>query len=265
MIYKDVCNLAESSDRNCYYLSTDDGYVISAVKKGLKLFLSRGGEFEIEIYDDTDTMQFILQKIMTVSMFSDRKLVIIERYSKKLKDADVKALKAYLSEPLEERFLLIITDTASKTFQPFKNQLLTFDFKINPFLLKEEALGYFSERNISINSTALNELVSLSAADAGYCMNEVEKLCCYAADKKTVDLQDVKNVVRKNFDGSIYKIVNALTVNDYKGAVDELNYFLSAGEKPSVIINSITSVYRRAFFVSLNKGESQDKLRDLCL
>lgn len=261
MIYNSIYQTVKTSNKNCFIIQTDENYLISSVKKGIKQFLSDYGDYTTETYDDSESMLDILQQALTGSLFSTRKFIIIEGYSKVLKQAEIKMLKRYIDDPIPDYYLLIVD--YGKTFQSIQKDLFSLNIIIKETQIIQEATDYFNKRDISVSANTVYDLVRLSSNNIDYCMNEAKKLADYVMDSKVISEKELSLVVKKNLDGDMYLIVNALSSGNYELAIKELDYFLQAGEKPSTILNSISSVYKRMFYVSLLKNENVNDLASL--
>lgn len=252
--------------KNNYIIVSSDKITIdSRVKKiinDLKL-----NDIEIIKYDYPDiTIKSMLESINTYNFLSSGKLIIYNNCSFLSKDVDkdLKELKKYLDNS-SDNYLIMVNDTLSdkkeikelisKNVEVFNNNIssdLLIKNNLDFCSMDNKTIKYFGEYCLFNNEKILNEL---------------EKLKCYKYSEKdkNISIDDINNIVLRDYDEDIFDLVNAIAYRKKDKAL-ELYYRISQKEKDSVnIIASISGNIRNLYSVKVlkNKRYSQNEISEI--
>lgn len=183
----------------------------------------------------------IREKIEAVSMFDEKKLVILENIFKNKKtpqDFFDYAKKSKLKE--NQDVILVIVQEGKLAVSSFKNKLsMLEEFS----LLKGAELtnwvkGRFSKDNIQIEPGALGKLVAYVGSDLWQMSNEIGKLVSYKKGNQITE-DDIDLLVKSNLDTNIFKTLDALAFRDKKTALKLLHEHLEQGENEIYLLTML--------------------------
>jgi len=196
----------------------------------------------------------IKKEIEAVSMFDEKKLIILENIFKNknfLESFSDYAKKNKLKE--NKDVVLVIYQEGKLALTPWKAWLTMFEeFKpltgteLSNWLKKEVA-----ERKINISLAAANKLIAHVGNDLWQLNNELNKLGSYKVNQP-INEEDIDLLVGAKIEVNIFKTLDALARKDKKTALKLLHEHLNQGEK---------EVYLLTMFVYQLRGLL--KLKDL--
>jgi len=196
--------------------------------------------------------QDFINEIKSVSMFSEKKLVILTNTAKneKFKGCFLAELKKFISSEDAILFyeegkipqgnsLTKIFKKAEKSqeFQPLGGQKLKS-------WAKKELSGYKTD----ISPEALEKLVEFAGNDLWQLSNEIKKLVNYKRNKK-IESADVGLLVRSNEGNDIFKTINSLALKDKKKALELIHKHLEKGDSPLYLLTMIAFQFRNLLIV----------------
>jgi len=184
----------------------------------------------------------IREKIEAVSMFSEKKLIILENlfrnksfqedffnYAKKIKLKD------------DQDVIIAICHEGKLAVSKIKNKLSMleeFSFLKGPTLvnwIKKE----FEKNRTKISSEALKKLVVYIGNDLWRLSGEIAKLASYS-DKKEVKEEDIDLLVKANLDTNIFKTLDALAQRNKPAAFQLLHEHLEKGDNEIYLLSMLT-------------------------
>ena len=179
--------------------------------------------------------------------FSREEIIII--YEKDCLHPEFKGIKKTLFEKLIKR----------AKFQEFK---LLEGPELKNWIKKE-----FSDKNIQINSEALEKIIFYVGNDLWRMSNEIQKLILFKNGKeKIIGEKDIDLLVRPRIDANIFKTIDAVANKNKKLALQLINEHIENGETGGYILSMILWQIRNLVKVktlsqSLNKIQIQRKDR----
>lgn len=103
--------------------------------------------------------------------------------------------------------------------------------------------NYLTEKNITMEPAAINELVALVGNDLAALTKEIDKLVAYCHGKK-ITSADVKIMVRAKFDDNIFNLVDALGQKNKKLALKLLADQINSGNHELMILKMISRQFK---------------------
>ena len=220
-------------------------------------------DLEIVKFDYPDaTIDTVLEELDSFNLLSNCKLVIYYNctFLNKENDKSIKQLKKYLDNP-SDNYLVMINDSISERKEI--KELLS-----NVTMLNEEVS---SEKIVINNLEDLKMDNSVIAYFCNYCLNNNEKIINelnkiksykYEDENKNVTIEDINNIVIRDYNDDIFDLVNAI-IKKNKDRAFELYYRLMQKEKDSLnIIGSIASSIRNLYSVK-TLSEKKYKQNDI--
>ena len=181
----------------------------------------------------------IRQNIESVSMFDEKKLIILEDVFKNkifFKDFSKYIKKNKLKD--NQNIIVVLYQDGKLTGSAFKGQFSMFEeFKsLNNVETVNWLKKEISKNNIDINHGALIKLVSYIGNDLWQLNNEINKLDSYK-NGKTINEEDIDILVNVKIDTNIFNTLDALAKRDKKTAFKLLHEHLEQGENEIYLLS----------------------------
>ena len=187
------------------------------------------------------TINSVLEELDTFNLLSNCKLVIYYNcgFLNKESDKSVKELKKYLDNPSNNVEVLKESVSSEKIVKD----------NLDSLLMDNKVIQYFCNYCLNNNEKIINELDKI-------------KNYKYNDDDKNVTIEDINNIVVRDYNDDIFDLVNAI-IKKNKNRAFELYYRLMQKEKDSVnIIGSIASSIRNLYSVKV-LNEKRYKQNDI--
>lgn len=236
-----------------YLLYGTEEYLI---KKEVNKIIQKNKIDEINIskYDLLqDNIKDVIEDATTMSLFSDNKLIICDNAfiftRKKVKsnfEQDTESLLNYMNNFNPSTIIIFIVnsdnvDSVKKITKKIKKVGTVKDYnKENNIvnIIKEMFDGY------SIDNKIINMLIDRVGEDLIKLSNEVDKLKMYKYEEKQILEEDVENLISKNVDADIFKLIEAVIKNDKKTSVEIYHEMIKYNEEPIKIIITLANQVR---------------------
>lgn len=231
----------------------------------------RAGAGLAVINGEVATLEKINEAAGPISLFSDRRLVVIENIFSNKKEAIFKELAAYLKEKKLDKIsendsgnIIVFWDkleTQEKLpkvkddlFKFLSKQKFCYAFK--PLSNAETAAWIKKEvvaRGGKISQPAAAALAALLSNDPWQINNEVDKLVNYklaqelklaGGQSMVIEEEDIKNMVRGQFDENIFALTDAIGGKNKNLAARLLEEQMEAGLTEDYLLNMIIRQFR---------------------
>ena len=227
------------------------------------------------IIDDDDTsltrfgsrdlqLQSVADELHTVSMWGDRRLVIVD-------DADDfvtknrAGLEKLVEKPAKKSVLVLDVTTWPKTTRLYK-QVAAKGLDIDCSELKGPQLFKWLQETTqqlygqTLSRDAASLLIELVGGELGMLDSELAKLATYVGTKGKIEVADVKNLVGDWRTETTWAMTDAARDDDLDFALNALDQLLTAGEPPIKLLGGITYVFRKfAQATELSRSLSLDQ------
>lgn len=223
-------------------------------------------DLEVIKYDYEDvSINNMLEDINTYNLLASSKLIIYTNclFLEKSCDKDYKYLSEYLKNP-SDNYLVMTCNSLSdrKEIKDILDYVEVVNTNVNIESLIKSKLEDFTMDNKTINYYI------------NYCLNnnqkiltELEKLKCYkySDSDKNITIDDINNIVLKDYDEDVFVLVNAIAAKDKDKAFSVYNR-LRNKEKDSVnIIATVGNGIRNLYSVKVlnEKGYKQGEIASI--
>ncbi|GAF72725.1 unnamed protein product, partial [marine sediment metagenome] len=157
--------------------------------------------------------------------------LIVLRDIEKLREADLRMLSGYLSEPSDSTCLILIAGKIDKR-KKYNNEIKSKSVYVNFYHLFENQIpGWLTakvkEYGKAISTDAVRSLIAEVGSGLYSLNSEVEKLINFTGDRKTIEVKDVEQVLGYVKGSSVFDLQKAITFRDVKGALRILNALLN--------------------------------------
>jgi DNA polymerase-3 subunit delta len=213
-----------------------------------------------QIIDDDETsltrflgkdaqLQAVSDELHTVSMWGDRRLVIVD-------DADDfvttyrGGLEKLVEKPAKKSVLVLDVGTWPKTTRLYK-QVSAKGLEIECSDLKGTQLLKWAQDTMKdvhgqvISRDAANLLIEFVGEELGMLDSELSKLASYVGAKGKIEIGDVKAIVGGWRMETTWAMTDAARDDDLGFALTALDQLLTAGEAPLKLFGGITFVFRK--------------------
>jgi len=218
----------------------------------------------IKYFLDDNNVLDIIEECNTLSLFSLKKLVLVEAtdiFSSKGKE--IAGLNDYLDNYNKDIILVFIcisdkVDTRKKIYKKInsvgKIEFLNKDNNYITDFVKEKLNDYKMED--------INYFINKVGNNINNIENELEKLINFKCDNKSITIKDIDDLCDNNVEEEIFSLTDAIIKNDNNRAIKLYNIFLNKNYDVIQMIGLLASQFRFLLQVKLlyNKNKSNDDI-----
>ena len=194
-------------------------------------------------------MKTVRDELLTVSMWGDRRVVVIDDASDFV-TANRPALEKYAEKPGKKSVLILDVKTLPKNTRLFKiiekNGLIAECSELKGAALTKwvqtAALGSYGK---SIGRDAVQLLLELAGSALGQLDQELSKLASYVGDQPEIDPEAVRRLVGGWKAETTWAMTDAVRDGRLGDALAALDKLLNSGESPHRILGGISYVFRK--------------------
>ena len=232
----------------------DEGLILYALEKFYDLIPQDMRDFCIQKFEGNDvSSEDIISALSCTSMFGDRRLVIVKDLNRKLSVAETENWLEYVNNIIEGNVLILVNCPT------IKNAISQFvvDVDCNKMSLIDY-VGYietlFRFYKINYDKSSLSEIVHRCNKDFGKINNEIQKIMLFAQDGSEVNKALIEDLVPTDTETQVFEFIFAIQDGDFDKAMSIIEILLERGDKPSMILATITLKYKRMFAIMTNEG-----------
>jgi len=202
------------------------------------------------------------QALKTVSMFDEKKLIILEDVFQQSESFQEELLEYLKKRNLDDNLIIFWaekTNPENKLFRFLKKKAKTQEFKLlQPSKLKEWIEKYVRQEGGDIESQAIETLADYVGSDLWRMSNELDKLISYKMRDTRYEIQprDVEKLVKSKIDVNIFELVDALGQKNKKRALKLVHDYLEKGESEGYLLNRF--VYQFRNLIKVKSGGGRD-------
>ena len=252
---------------NYLLYGTEDFLIEKEIQKIIKA--EKIEDINISKYDlDINTIKEIIDDASTISLFSEKKLIIVDnafvfsRTTKKIDNIDL--LENYLSNKNPDVVIIFIDrlekiDSIKKIYKSIKNNGTVKELnslKNISSLVKDMFDDY------KISNSDIELIIKRVGNNLELLYQEIEKLKLYKIDNKTINSNDINDIVTENINIDIFKFVDDIINKNKSEALKTYKELLKINEEPIKIIALISSKFRLMYQASTlaKKGYTEDSI-----
>ena len=252
--------IKEKAFRNCYLLYGEEAYLVRQYREDLKnAVLSPDDTMNFTVFRGADARETdIIAQAETMPFFADHRLVLLEdtglftRTNERLPDF-------IANMPESTIFLfteLTTTDSKGKTKSPIDKRgrlykavaeqgLVLNCCKQTPQSIETWILSKVKKEKKEITRGAIELFQDKLGDDMNRIANELEKLFSYTANQTVIEKEDVEQIVSGVTMNQIFDMIDAISNQNEKRAIDLYADLMLLKEPPSRILYLIGMQYRR--------------------
>ena len=246
--------------------SLDFGLIKNEVDKLIKKIDTS----DIVYYDlETTNLREIIDDASTISMFSDKKIIVVENAfflcaNKNIDDLEL--LENYINHPNINTYMIFVSltekiDTRKKITKLLgTNGVIQELNKIDENYLVNYVKDYLDENNYKMED--VNYFIENVSSNLYDIKNELDKLMMYKLDEKYITNSDVDNTTIKMMDEEIFTLTDSIILKDTIKSLNLLEEFLNKNYDEVYIIMLLASQFRFLFQVKrlYNKNKSEGEI-----
>ena len=247
---------------NTYLLFGLENYLIDEKIKEIKDKL-KVEEDNIINYDlNNDSIDSVLVEASTVSMFSDKKLIICDNSlfltaNKSLSEEELNDLTKYLENSFEDVFIIFIVrdekvDSRKKITKLVNKVSKVYECnKIESYRLNNYLGDYIRDKGYSISSSSIELLISKVGYELSNIIKELDKMFIYKGEDKKITKEDIEDVITNNLEKNIFELTNAIVNKEKSRVIEIYNQLIKSGEDPIKLIVTLSNQFRLIMQVKL--------------
>jgi len=214
-------------------------------------------------------IQAALDQAQTLPMLSPQQVVFleeaeaIEEFADKKREDAVQQLESYFADPAPFTVLVIEAtqlDQRMKLSKLLVEKSLVVTVGLGGDLNQRNAAAVAlarsraKEQGVEFEKGAAEDLAERVAADLQRLKTEIEKLCTFAGERKTILLADVASMVIAERTTTVWEMADMIASRQGKRALDFLDRLLRSGEEPIFLLGGLLFMYRKLVEASEVQG-----------
>ena len=258
---------------NTYLIYGLENYLIDEKIKEIKE-KTKVEEDNIITYDlVSDNIESVLVEASTVSMFSDKKLIICDNSlflcaNKSLSETELEDLTKYLNNPFEDVYIVFIVreekvDSRKKITKLINKISKVYDCnKIDNYKLGNYISDYIRDKGYSISSSSIELIISKVGYELSNIIKELDKMFIYKGEDKKITKEDVEEVITNNLEKNIFELTNAIINKEKDKVMIIYKELIKSGEDPIKLIVTLSNQFRLILQVKImrNTGYSEKEI-----
>lgn len=256
------------NNKNFYLLYGEDKALLNNEIDTIKKKLSVNDDSII--YYNIDSINDIIEEALTISMFGDKKLLIINStsfFSEKKDVTNINLLEDYLENYNENSYLIFISykdniDSRKKIVKSISSKGIAKKVEATEANLNEYVNEYLSSNNYKINNLDITYFLTRVGTNINNITNELDKLMLYKEKDKIITREDITKLTIENVDNPIYDLVGFILKNENKKAIELYNNFIQNGMDAASLIPVIAAQIRLLYQVKrlYSGGKTNDEI-----
>lgn len=214
------------------------------------------------------TLKDIIEDACTVSLFNDKKLIIVENayiftgtVNKKLPTQDNKILEEYFNHINPDSDIIFVVekdkvDTRKKITTLMREKGIIKEFNkilnINAFIIEKF-------KPYKINNNLIKIFLDRVGSHLDIITNEIEKIKIYKGNDLEITEKDINDLTIKNIDMDIFKLIDNILNKNKEEAIECLEEMMKYGEEPLALIIMLANQFRIMYQAKMlvKKGYSE--------
>ena len=218
-------------------------------------------QLETSVYHaDTDPVESVIESASTVSMFGQKKLIILKN-SESLKPADAEKLGSFIESGTPESTLVIVSNESNKP-KIKKNKNLAVRTFSNIENIENQIKKEAGLLGLNLTPRACKEIHRLIGDDFFSISNELLKLAHTFSEKAKIDENDINEFISSSKSEDIFELINSIALKDKRNSLAILRNFENRNVEPISIISTVTWRFRQIWMIKelLNKKTSDEEI-----
>ena len=198
-----------------------------------------------------------------IDLFSEDKAIIVDNveFLNSKSDTDTTEFEKYLLEPNEKSYLFLIVnkekiDEKKKIVKLLRGKYKVLEFnKLKSYDVFKYIRNSFINDGYKIDNNSINRFINNIGNNTSLIYKEIEKLKIYKIDEKEIKEKDIIDVVRKEEETDIFKLVDAVLNNKKESIFKYYKDLIKSGEEPMKILTMLAGEFRILYQVKVLSEE----------
>lgn len=251
---------------NLYLIETDN---FKLIDRETKKILKENGFSEDELikYDlSMTTTTTLINELDTYSIFQEKKAVLgydatFLTTVKSEIEQNINILENYINNPNPINILII----ACSKLDGKKNICKLIKSKFKVISLNINLVDYVKENldDYKMNISTINYFLTQTGENIERIDNELLKLKSFKIDDKTINEDDIKEIVIKETDDNIFDLMDAITKKDKKRSLKIYNDLINNKIEVIKILINLSYQFRLIYQIKVLQYKSDDEIKDI--
>ncbi|MBQ8891690.1 MAG: DNA polymerase III subunit delta [Bacilli bacterium] len=164
----------------------------------------------------------------------------------------------YLNNP-SNNILIVVANKINNRLKIVKDTIKYFNY----IKIEDKNITSFIKENIKdykMDNNTINYFIDTVGSDYNLVYNELDKLKLFKLDSKTINREDIELICRRNFENTIFDLIDAIIKKDKKKVIDLYNYFLNNGTEVFQILILLSNQIRLIYNVKILSRMSDSEI-----
>ena len=249
--------LSAGQEYAIYLFEGEDAFFM---ERGLSLlknkFISNPELNLVNLGADTD-IGTIITSLEGYPFMSQKRMTIIREFYPKQEQLK-KGLAEYLENPFLSSILVILNQKPCDSLKKFDSVCVVDCSKADVSMLIKWIKAECTASNVSIDGETAQQLSEYCLCDMTRIKTETQKLIDYVGSEKTIQKQDVENLISKDLEYKIYELTDQIGKKNFDKALSTIKDMLNKGEMATRLLSYIYNYFRRLLHVSISNMNNQE-------
>ena len=206
----------------------------------------------------------VIETLDTYDMFKRLKVVILYNptfYMNVIEDFNMDKYLKYLNNP-SDNILIIVANKINSRLKVVKDTIKFFNYiKVNEININT----YIKENldNFKMDNVTITYFINRIGKDYNELLNELNKLKAFKYLEKVITKSDIDLICKKNFDNTIFDLIDAIIKRDKSKLIDLYNYFTQNGTETFQILVLLANQIRLIYNVKVLGDLSDSKIASI--
>lgn len=201
-------------------------------------------------WGERDSVSVIIEELLSYSLFSDNKIVILDGCDAIPKKA-IDPLIGYLKAPRGDSPFLLFAENRKNISDKILDQIPAKQIKAlektTPAAIREIVKKRCLEQQVSIAPKALQYFMDTCGDNAETAIRELEKICLWAGKGKEVTLDECQSLIQIEKEKDVWSVTKAIAAKNLKLAIAAVNELLEQGEPPLDIVRLLGQTFHTMY------------------
>ena len=249
--------------KQVYLLYGDEPYLINLYKNRLKKALIADEDtINLNIYEGKGIpIPAVIDQAETMPFFAEHRLIMLENTG--FFKGSCPELADYLPTMPPETVMVFVeseVDKRGKLYKAVKSQGRAVELTHqNEKVLTSWILGLLQKEGVKITRSGLQLFLERTGDDMERITRELDKLIAYVWGREGITAEDVEAVCTEQTENRIFEMIQAITEQNQKKALDLYSDLLAMKEPPMRILFLITRQFNQLMQPKLLSGRGLDK------
>ena len=237
-------------------------------KEEISKIISLNDDKSLFTYDEKEILENIEifhNNIFSGSLFENKKIILINRASEKIKSI----IEEILEKEVSDLYVLVNTGILEKKsklrslFEKDKKLVCVPIYPDNSETLSKLAYSFLNDKKISISPANVNLIISKCNGDRETLLNELRKIEYFVKNGKKINSENISKLINLSENHSISELIDSCLIRNKKKIINILNENNFSNEDCIIIARSF--ILKAKKLLTLSKTFETNKNIDLTI